>query len=125
MEVQNITSLMDDPLAGCLPVVQIESNARNMLGSLLLRLRLYYKESVSNNIGDQLIKESDLVLMNRWEYVINECLYELRMKGKDYSMMYEAVVLNNWIKDLLKRYQEDEVLDFIGVVKRNREGRKR
>lgn len=125
MEVRNITTLMDDPLAGCLAVVQNETNGRSMLGSLLLRLRLYYPETVSNNIGDQLIKESDAVLMNRWEYVINECLYELRLKRKDYSSMFETVVLNNWVKDLLKRYPENDVLDFVGVVKRNRGGRVR
>lgn len=125
MSVYSIQSVIDDPLAGCLPLVQEESNGTNLLRSLLLRLRLFLDETKSVQLSDQVIAEAQLVQINRWEYVINEVLYELRYCGRQYNEMFETVVLNNWVKDLLKRWPEDTVLEFIMIVKSNRVCRKR
>lgn len=118
-------SVTDDPLAGCSPIVQEEGNGTTMLRGLLLRLRLFLDEKRSTIIGDQVIAEAQLVAINRWEYVINEVLYELRRCQKEYAEAFETVVLNNWTKDLLQRHAEDVVWAFFKQVKRNREGRQR
>lgn len=125
MSVYSIQSVIDDPLAGCLPLVQEESNGTNLLRSLLLRLRLFLDETKSVQLSDQVIAEAQLVTINRWEYVINEVLYELRHCGRQYNEMFETVVLNNWVKDLLNRWPEDTVYLFLRQVKKNREARRR
>lgn len=119
-KVNKSTDLMDDPLAGCLYFMQEEGNAKNFLGSVLLRLRLFYTEDVCNKLADTLIDQSDHVQISRWEFVINETLYEFRKAQKSFDTMKEAVTLNDWATDLMLRYHEDMVLDFVGVVKRGR-----
>jgi len=125
MQAVSMQGLWDDPLAGCWPIVQETANGTNMLRSLLLRLRIYYSEGTATKIGDQIIKESHHITINRWEYIINECLYELRIPGKGYSLEFETDLLNKWIADLITRYDQDQVLEWVVMVKRNREQRKR
>jgi len=125
MQGVSMHSLWDDPLAGCWPLVQETANGTNLLRSLLLRLRIYYTGDTATAIGDQIINESLVVTINRWEYMINECLHELRVPAKGYSPAYEVEVLNKWIADLMSRHDQDLVLEWVSMVKRNREHRKR
>lgn len=120
-----LQSIIDDPLAGCSPVMQQDGNGTNMLRGLLLRLRLYYSEEMANELTNQVIKECKLVSVPRWEYVINEILFEIRYKSSVYSAAYETAVLNDWTKDLMTRYPEDVVYNFFWQVKGNRDRRKR
>lgn len=125
MPPTTVHTIMDDPLVGCLPIVQLESNAHNLLRSLLLRLRLFLEEKRSAAVGDQVIAESKKLSIPVYEYVLNEVQYELRRCQKGYNEAFETIVLNNWTKDLLKRYPEDVVWTFFRKVRANRKARKR
>lgn len=116
---------MSDPLAGCLPWIQNDSNGTNLLKSLLMRLRLFLNEDCSVTLCDQIIASAKLVQINRWEYVINEVQYELRRCTPEFDERFETVILNNWVKDLLKRLPEDNVWEFHRVVREYRKQRKR
>lgn len=119
-----VQSLYDEPLAGCLPVFEDAAAATNMLRSLLLRLRIYYTEKVCTALGDCIIAEAGNFSIYRMEYVINEVQYEIR-RASNYNPAFEEVLLNNWVKDLLKRVPEDAVWQFNKVVRAYREERKR
>ncbi len=120
-----LNAVIDDPLAGCLPLMQWEGNAINMMRALLLRLRIFYSEGVATSLGEQIIKESGAIAIDKWEYCINEVQYERRRCLPEYDERFETVVLNNWTKNLLKRLPEDLVLPFFVKVRANREVRKR
>lgn len=120
-----VRKYFDDPLAGCQEIMHYEGPGTTMLGSMLLRLRIFLKEEVCNRIGDQLVDEALAIGVNRFEYAINEVLYEIRRCGTDYDESYETVLLNSWTKDMLKRYPEDTVWSFFKAVKINRQRRKR
>lgn len=120
-----VQSLYDDPLAGCLPIFEDSEAATNMLRSLLLRLRIFYSESVSTALGDQIITESGNSGIYRMEYVINEVQHEIRRAGSSFNPSFEAILLNNWVKDLLKRVPEDQVWQFHRLVLKYRNERKR
>lgn len=123
MSATPIQAIIDDPLAGSLPLFTDAANGTNFMRSLLLRLRIYYSEEKVNKFSDIVIAESQLVKINRFEYIINELQRELRKCGKEYNEMFETVVLNNWIKDLIARAGEDVAYEFMRQVKKNREGR--
>ena len=120
-----LNSVIDDPLAGSLPLIRQPGNGATLLRSLLMRLRLFLDERRSTAIGDQVIAEAKEVLIFSWEYVINEVQYELRRCQHGDNPQLETVVLNNWTKDLLRRYPEDVVWEFFKQVRKNRGGRKR
>lgn len=123
MSATPIQAIIDDPLAGSLPLFTDAANGTNFMRSLLLRLRIYYSEEKATKFGDTVIAESQLVNINRFEYIINELQRELRKCGKEYNELFETVVLNNWIKDLINRAGEDVAYEFMRQVKRNRENR--
>lgn len=120
-----LNSLIDDPLAGCQPFLREPNAGTSMLRMLLMRLRIFYNEKASTAIGDQIIAESEKVKINKYEYIINEVLYEIRQCRKGFGEMYETVVINDWSKSLMKKKEIDTVLDFISEVKKNRASRKR
>ncbi len=120
-----VSSIMEDPLAGCLPLMRVESNAQNMLGSMLMRLRIFYSEPEANTISESIIAEVKNISIYHWEYVINEVMFEFRRVQKKWSEQYEENILNQWTTDLLKRHQEDAVWSFFRQVKANRLSRKR
>lgn len=125
MEPIPIQGFLDDPLAGCKPIMLEQGNGTNMLRGLLLRLRIFHTEKKATAIGDQLVAEAPGTGINHFEYCINEVLYEIRRSTKEFSEQYETVVLNNWTKDLLKRLPEDVVLPFFVKVRENRKNRRR
>lgn len=120
-----VDSIMDDPLAGCLPIFEDVANASNMLKSLFMRLRIFYSEPVATALTDQIIIESGEVPFSKWEYIINECQYEKRRAWIEFNPMFETVVLNNWMHQLMKRIQQDEALEFMFKLKKWREERPR
>lgn len=129
MQGVRVNTIIDDPLAGCLDVVKLESNAINLFRSLSLRLQLFHKEKVCKSIGDQIIKESKTCGIYVFEYIINEIQYESRLAmrklRKEYTDQFEEAVLKNWIKQIIKNYSEDFALEFLTKLKGNRTKRKR
>lgn len=106
-------------------MMRVESNAQNMLGSMLMRLRIFYSEPEANTISESIIAEVKNISIYHWEYVINEVMFEFRRVQKKWSEQYEENILNQWTTDLLKRHQEDAVWSFFRQVKANRLSRKR
>lgn len=125
MSPRAVQTLFDDPLAGCDPIFTDPGPATTMLRSLLMRLRVYLEEERSTSLGDQIIAEAKALPVPRYEYVINEVQHELRRCTREYDEAFEAVVLSNWVKDLLKRIPEDDVWQFHKGLRENRERRKR
>jgi hypothetical protein len=126
MQATKLSTYLSDPLAGCLDILKEESNSLAMMRALFLRMRLFYSEKVCSSLSDQIISEADSCTAPRYQYIINETLYELRRAGKEFSEQYETVILNQWMSILMKEaLNNDSVLDIIIAVKRNRKKRKR
>lgn len=125
MHAVTINTIIDDPLAGCLAVVKQGNNATTLLRSILIRMRLFYNEKKCKSISDQIIRESDDVTIDPWEYIINENLYEMRRISKGVNEMLETAVLSNWTRELMKIYTHDQALEFVSRLKNNRLRRKR
>jgi hypothetical protein len=113
---------MDDPLAGCLPIIHYGGNAETFLGSILVRLRIFHKEAVCTQLSDMIIEESADYPGFRYEYIINEVIYEMRLARQGKDEMYEKVILDSWIKKLMK-VDQDSVLEFVSRLGRDREKR--
>lgn len=116
-------TLFDDPLAGCSPLVADPANAQNLLRSLMLRLRLFYSEKVSDALMHELFEGGNHYPGYMYEFIINEMMYEIRMARSGLDEMYEKVILDSWVKQLIKKVEQDEVLEFVSRLKKGREKR--
>lgn len=116
-------TLFDDPLAGCSPLVADPANAQNLLRSLLLRLRLFYSEKVCDALTHELFEGGNNYPGYIYEFILNEMMYELRVAKSGINEMYEKVILDSWIKQLMKKVEQDAVLEFVGRLKKDREKR--
>src|SRR5689334_20422578 len=120
MQSINAVNLMDDPLAGCLPVMQMVTNAETFLRSVMLRMRLFYSEDTCQKICDRIIEESKQTVLYQYEYVINEILFEFNEAKRNLQPFEPQLSLQAWITDIIARYGQDTGIEFFKYVKTNR-----
>ena len=121
MQAVNVNELMLDPLAGCLPVMQMPGNIENMIDSISLRIRVCTPGKTANKLVTSIKKEAKNSLVTYGEYAVNELLFELRQALQ--AKANETDILNRWAGMLMKKHKTDEVLDFINGLKRARKDR--
>ena len=128
MQAININTLMDNPLAGCLDLMQESYNVQNFKSSVTLRLALFTSRTVAQGISNQIEKESLAckpirIVCN--EYIVNELLFEYRLAQGKNNLSFENLVLKKWVAKIISSNGADAGLDFLNALKSNREKRKR
>jgi hypothetical protein len=118
-----VKNLADAELAGCL-LLKKDLNIFELLrDDLTNRIALYLRMPTAKTIKEAIITESAAIKqVPYWEYIINELQYELRMaafSGK-LNPAYEAMMINDWAKHIIRKEDADTSLDFIILLKANR-----
>jgi hypothetical protein len=115
-------------LAGCHFDLSEMNTYNSFIKSITFRMRVLTNEQAIANIISCVICQSENLIINSTEYIVNEILYEYRlMSGPKETKNEEAEtnVINEWSKVLISKYNQDFVLDFINTIKSNRAKRYR
>lgn len=125
----NVKDIAESELAGCLDIVNDPNNFEVVRDNITLRIACYIKRHVAEYLQEQITLESETATVPGYEYVINELQFEFRVaKTVGYHKMnkeYETDLLNKWATHVIDRAGVDAALDFINVLKANREKRTR
>lgn len=131
------SDLADRPLAGCHWLMEDELNAETLIEHLRLRVSLYYDGDLSQIIFDEIISEYWKTIcvfpkpspshLNRpfQEYVINEIQYQIRKGSGKTSDQLESNIITEWVNHITKEHCLDDALEFISLLKKNRNSRNR
>jgi hypothetical protein len=128
MQPRNAVNLMDDPLVGCGSIFQNEPNCHNFLRAVMLRIRLFYSESTCEKISDQIFSEAKdprASKLYRYEYIINETVFEFREAKKFIRPYTDTDSLNTWTNMVMDQHGHDYGIEFFIFVKTNRENREK
>lgn len=128
-QYNNVRNIAEAELAGCLDVIQDQNNFEVLRDNITLRMACYIKRHIAEFLQEQISQEAECVAMPYFEYVINELQFEFRVaKTVGYHKMnreYETDILNKWANIIIDRAGVDAALDFINILKANREKRTR
>ncbi len=126
MNLQAVKNIQEIELAGCLDITNSKGNFGTIVHRLELLLSLRYTKLKSAAIVSQIEAEAEECFLPYHEYVVNELQYEYRFSSKlKFSEKYENQVLSKWIKMIVLRYNVAIADEFLGVIKINRDSRKR
>jgi hypothetical protein len=127
----NVNTLFDEPLAGCLDIVQDPGNFMTFRNSLELRLSLVTSrleaETILGRIHDDYnFPDDDPFTVGLPEYVINELQYEIRKRRSNYNEETENPILSKWFDHLVDHYNmtSDEAIGFMAAVTKARAKRR-
>lgn len=123
MQAINVNTLMDDPLAGSVVAEMADGPYNTFLGAVQTRLRLLTSTQFTNEITDTIFEEFRPIRKIHRDYFVNELLYEFRLAKGNQDPAFENAVMKNWVAKIISKKGQDAGLDFLNLLKHNREKR--
>lgn len=119
-EYSRTANVIDAVLAGCLPVINVMGNYRNLKSTLEQRIALCYSLARARSLVLEIEEEAEDLIMPYHEYVINELQYERRLAlagtMANLNDKFEEWILQEWSKSILPRYGTEFAQHFFPTL---------
>ncbi len=125
-DYSSVISIARDPIAGCLDVIQSDTNYKAMVEHLWIRMSTV--NTKTGTICKMILDQCELIKGDRREFAINEMQYEIRKAINGNANLFvflgnEDTLLKKRVSYQFKNHLSNMALDWFNQVKEFRKER--